>query len=186
MAQYDHELAAVKKEVAHYKQLLGQLQQTAKPVPTRRRASAPAKEQGDGVPDETDPTEAAGVREEHPTNAHAYSDFYAGHLDAEPEDFAWQAQVQTAVEQRLEDLMAAQVLDGVTLTSTDCRTTMCRIALSFDDEVARQRWSGHAAFMIPWAGQSYFHQHETDPNSMILYVAREGTALPLPEALAAP
>jgi hypothetical protein len=185
MAQYDRELATVKKEVAHYKQLVGEPQQTAKTTSTRHRTPAAAKEPEADVHSETDPTEAAGVREEQPTDAHVYNDFYADHLEAEPEDLAWQEQVQTAVEQRLEELMAAQVMDGVTLTSTDCRTTVCQIALSFDDEAARQRWSGHVAFVLPWAGQAYFHEHETDPNSMILYVAREGTALPLPEALAA-
>jgi hypothetical protein len=149
-----------------------------------RRAPARAPEDHDRLA--ADPVVTSGVHTEDPPDAEGYTAFYAEQLDTEPVDDAWQAQVQPAIEERLDALLAEQVLDGVTLTGTECRTTLCRLTLSFADAETRQRWGGHVALAVPWAGQTYFHQDETDPHSMILYVAREGTALPLPAALTTP
>jgi hypothetical protein len=184
MAQYGRDLAALKTALAHAQQ---EVQQPPAPVPpggTRRPASVRALE--DASRRAADPVVTSGVQEEDPPDAEGYTTFYADQLDMEPADEAWQAQVQPAIAERLDALLAEQVRGGVTLTGTACHTTLCRLTLSFADAETRQRWGGHVALAVPWAGQTYFHQDETDPHSMILYVAREGTALPLPEALATP
>lgn len=184
LAQYGRDLAALQQEVAHYRQGVQQPPAPVKSGSTRRHA--PARAPDEHRPRAADPVVTSGVQEEDPPDAEGYTAFYADQLDTEPVDDAWQAQVQPAIAERLETLLAEQILDGVTLTGTECHTTLCRLTLSFADAEARQRWGGHVALAVPWTGQTYFHQDETDPHSMILYVAREGTALPLPDALAAP
>jgi hypothetical protein len=184
MAQYGRDLAALKTVLAHVQQGVQQPPAPAPPGGTRRPAPVRAPE--DASRRAADPVVTSGVQEEDPPDAEGYTTFYADQLDMEPADEAWQAQVQPAIAERLDALLAEQVLDGVTLTGTECHTTLCRLTLRFADAETRQRWGGHVALVVPWTGQTYFHQDETDPHSMILYVAREGTALPLPEALATP
>jgi hypothetical protein len=184
LAQYGRDLAALKTALAHAQQGVQQPPAPAQPGGTRRHAPVRAPEDHDRRT--ADPVVTSGVQEEDPPDAEGYTAFYAEQLDTEPVDDAWQAQVQPAIAERLDALLAEQVLDGVTLTDTTCGTTLCRLTLSFADAETRQRWGGHVALAVPWAGQTYFHQDETDPSSMILYVAREGTALPLPEALTTP
>jgi hypothetical protein len=183
LAQYGRDLAVLQQALAQAQQGSRHAAVPAPPKGTPRCTPARALED-DGR--QAEPVVTSGVQEEDPPDAEGYIAFYADHLDTEPADETWQAQVQPAIAERLDALLAEQILDGVTLTDTACGTTLCRLTLSFADAETRQRWGGHVALAVPWAGQTYFHQDETDPHSMILYVAREGTALPLPEALTTP
>lgn len=166
----DRALRALKKDLIQLRLMLNQLQQ--------RELQETAPAQGEGEADAL-PVEAL----EEPAEDRTYIDFYANQLQAESVDYAWQGQAQAAIEQRIEEGIAARALEGATLVSTECRTTVCKIELQFEDEAVRDRGYGSIPLFLPWDGQAYFHQSETDPNSVILYVAREGEELPMPEFL---
>jgi hypothetical protein len=83
-------------------------------------------------------------------------------------------------EAAVRDFFATQPeAEGSRLLSADCRQSLCRIRLAHDGDDARDRLVAAMGLRAPFtsAGARF---PDPDPNSSVLYLAREGTGLPWP------
>ena len=92
-------------------------------------------------------------------------------FSSETEDHSWSADAAFAIE----DALLNEGLNGGELLSAECRATLCRIDVAFDDVRSRIQMEGFLPLLLPWGGESMISSDETlDPNHVVLYVAREG------------
>lgn len=69
-------------------------------------------------------------------------------------------------------------LEGAHVMSTECRNTVCRVEVEFDDAMTKLKGMQTLSMLMPWPGESYMrHDQTTDGNSVVLYVAREGQSV---------
>jgi hypothetical protein len=66
---------------------------------------------------------------------------------------------------------------GVNVIANDCRSTMCRFQIQFDNTQIRDTAVGDIPTLVPWDSQGFFHADEDDPLNLVLYVSREGAQL---------
>ncbi len=66
---------------------------------------------------------------------------------------------------------------GVNVIANDCRSTMCRFQIQFDNTEIRDTALGDIPTLVPWDSQGFFHADEDDPLNLVLYVSREGAQL---------
>jgi hypothetical protein len=53
-------------------------------------------------------------------------------------------------------------ITGVNLFSTECKTTLCKIELGFDDEAILTRHADIVPSIVPWDGPAFFHPSENN------------------------
>ena len=92
-------------------------------------------------------------------------------LDAQTGEWA-SDQIRAGIESRMGD--------GTRLTGTECRTSMCRIEMQFDDEITRDEMLGQVPDTVPWDSQGFFYADPADPLNLVVFVGREGQTLESP------
>lgn|GEM_PF-3931290 len=81
-------------------------------------------------------------------------------------------------EQDIRSAITERSPQGVNVRSTECRSTVCRVEVEFDDAVAKMEGIPFLPMLIPWSGESYLQTDtDGDADSVVLYVAREGHSL---------
>ena len=86
----------------------------------------------------------------------------------EPVDSGWGAVAELSLRSAFAEP------NGLSLTSAECRSTVCKIQVQFDDAASMNENTPFLPMMIPWAGESFL---QTEATSTTLYVAREGYSL---------
>ena len=67
--------------------------------------------------------------------------------------------------------------DGAHLEDLECRNSMCRVQIHFDDEHARQRFTDDRIGQPPFDHGGFYHS-DAETGAFALYTAREGHTLP--------
>jgi uncharacterized protein YukE len=95
---------------------------------------------------------------------------YVNQFESEAVDPSW---AQWAIAE-IGNSIETHNLAGSTLVSTDCRSTLCRIEVSFDDQVARDASLGSFPLIVPWDSHGFAYIDEQSGGNAVLFVAREG------------
>ena len=122
-----------------------------------------------------------GATVEEPIEDRQFVDHFASYLANEVGSVEDDQESTSKIEQSLEAELESRKITGVSLLSTECKATLCKIELVFDNETTREIYTGLGTSIIPWDGQAFYHQSESEPNTMIYYVAKEGYDLAMPE-----
>jgi len=122
-----------------------------------------------------------GVTVEEPVEDRQFVDHFSSYLANEVSSSEDDPESTSKIEQSFEAELESRRTTGVSLLSSECKATLCKIELVFDDETTRERYTGLGTSIIPWDGQAFYHQSESEPNTMIYYVAKEGYDLAMPE-----
>lgn len=89
-------------------------------------------------------------------------------------DPAWGDDAVLELQTEIED----NVPDGTYILSNDCRNSLCRIELAFDDPVVRARTLSILPMLMPWSGESFLQTDSGDDSgNVVFYVSREGMTL---------
>lgn len=91
--------------------------------------------------------------------------------EAVDQDWAPEAQ------QTVHAMFVDEALAGFTLTSADCRASLCRIEMGLDDGILGPEAFRKLQQNTPWDGAG-FVQITLDPPGAVLYLAREGASIP--------
>ena len=95
-------------------------------------------------------------------------------LRSEPSDVRWARHAEASVASGI----AAGGFEGVTVHEVECRTSLCRLTIDFDDEQIRDGTFSDVLSHIPWDGIRFFRASDGDPRRIVVYAAREGRQLP--------
>lgn len=93
-------------------------------------------------------------------------------VSTEEKDPDWSLQAQSQLEQMLQK----EELKGFSLTSAECKSSMCRLEVRADPNAPAENTLRYLNLSLPWSGQS-FSQIKND-GTTIMYLAREGHQLP--------
>lgn len=95
-------------------------------------------------------------------------------FESESVDLTWGGSAELQIQSAIDEISPK----GVYFKSTECRSTVCRIDVEFDDAKSKLEETSFLPMLIPWSGESYFHTDPaSDGNAVVLYVAREGFSL---------
>lgn len=96
-------------------------------------------------------------------------------LDLEAVDTAWAEDAHVALTEALQN---NERMAGVQLDTVECKSTLCRLSLSFDDQLSLDNGFRTMPSIIPWEGQAFFQVDDVESGEAIVYLAREGHELP--------
>jgi hypothetical protein len=80
-------------------------------------------------------------------------------------------------EANLQQAFQRAAMEGLQLANAQCGTTVCRMDLASDGSVSSQDSLRNVSHIAPWSGQG-FVQIDSASGNIVVYVAREGQALP--------
>ena len=161
----------VAQQLSHLKETINQLTLTKE----NEQVNIP-------LPDAEEEDIITGVTVEDPVEDRQFVDHFASYLTNEVSSSDDDQESTSKIDQSFETELESRKITGVSLLSSECKATLCKIELGFDDEVTRERYSNIGNSIIPWDGQAFYHQSESEPNTMIYYVAKEGFDLAMPES----
>jgi hypothetical protein len=110
---------------------------------------------------------------EHPDPVSAYQARLAARLKAEPPDPGWSSRSAAEVRQRMAQLSVA----GLNLLQVECARTVCSLDFKLDAGASLAALK-KVAIDFPWPTTGFVTTAEDDPTRVVMYVAREGHALP--------
>lgn len=137
--------------------------------------TATARAEDDKGGDGQDQKPAPKSREEWKRDVVAgYSTFHAG----ERVDPSWSGGAARSVA----DTFRKASLEGSSLASTDCRSTMCKLEIEHESPSAQLYFMQHIPADPPFDTAGFYHRVEAEDGSFrtVLYVARDGYPLPAP------
>lgn len=100
-------------------------------------------------------------------------------------DAGWAGNFQAQLEQGLQ----SESFNGTRLSAVTCKRSLCRVTLAHDNVDMQEQFFEHMLELPVMANTQAYYQREDHPDgstSLILYIAREGQALPLPPPDAPP
>jgi hypothetical protein len=136
---------------------------------------APAAPDGDDNGDDRRNGDAAPARPR--IDPATLRDHLTAAFDTQPDDAAWSAPARRMIETKL----AAAVPHGSALRSIECRTTLCRIEMQYDDVAQYQAFLRKLTpDALPWNG-TFFATAAGDPSErparFVAFLSREGQEL---------
>jgi hypothetical protein len=147
-SQVERELARLRAEVAGLKEQVNRPPPPAEPSPPEPEPVAPQ-----------------------PTTAEAAQTHFEHILETEPLDAAW----ARAEEQSIRDFVQAEAGEGAALESVSCRSSMCRLKLSFPSDGGRDTFK--LKLGLPPLSNGGFYKEEGE-TGLAYYAARAGHPLP--------
>lgn len=101
-------------------------------------------------------------------------------LAIEDYDGGWDTNIQAELDQSLK----LDSFDGTRLSGVQCKTTLCRVALAYDNVEAEMQFFENLDHLPIMRNTQAYYQRESNADgsvSLVMYVAREGKLLPLTE-----
>lgn len=151
--------AALAHDVNDLRRQLEQLQATGAPAPDAAPTSEP-----DPYP-ELDGNE----------HAQAVAESVEQHLLEQAVDTEWAAGMQA----RFDELFANERLTGSHVGAVDCRSTLCRLEVSFDDLTGRDALVDAASSLLEPNAQGFAHIEDDEDLEIQVYLSRQDTVLPV-------
>ena len=104
----------------------------------------------------------------------------AGQLASEEYDTGWAGNFQAELDQGLK----AESFAGTRLSDVECKSSLCRVTLAHDNSETEEQFFEHMLELPIMSNTQAYYQREGNDDgssSLILYIAREGRSLPLPQ-----
>ncbi|WP_437607348.1 hypothetical protein WMF20_42030 [Sorangium sp. So ce834] len=143
-------------------------------------AQAADAARGDGQEDAEEAEEAAPrrTREEW---ARDVVDHYTSFHAREADDPAWSSRTEA----EMATVLREAELEGSSLDSVDCQSTVCRLELSHAGQDSQAHFLQHIPQQPPFDTAGFYHRVDTPDGASrtVLYVARAGHELPAPPRL---
>ena len=95
-------------------------------------------------------------------------------MRAEASDLQW----TDAAELSLQSVFQREESTGFHLVQAACRATLCRLELSLDGSVSPEESLRYLVHLMPWQGQAFVRSEDGEDAAVVMYLAREGHALP--------
>ena len=92
----------------------------------------------------------------------------------EETDPEWSSEAELA----LDEAYRSGEMEMVEIVDIDCRTTLCRVELSFDGSGSSEEDFFELVGLIPWGGQRFMRVDTGENAEAVVYLAREGHSLP--------
>ncbi len=96
------------------------------------------------------------------------------YLKTEDRDGQWAGEMR----QRFDGYFLPDRLPGVTLASSDCRATLCKLEVDLTDENAKESFDATMSALIDPEGEAFVHVEGEDDRHIEVYLARGGHTLP--------
>lgn len=96
-------------------------------------------------------------------------------LDSETVDLAWSQEAHGVLTEAIQN---NDRMTGVQLDAVECKSTLCRLSLSFDDQSSLDNGFRTMPSIMPWEGQAFFRVDDMESGEAVVYLAREGYELP--------
>ncbi|MBI3301221.1 MAG: hypothetical protein HYZ72_03970, partial [Deltaproteobacteria bacterium] len=113
-------------------------------------------------------------RERAEAQTRAQMELVEGTMRAEKTDPQWTSAAKLA----LDEVFHSEAMTGMQLVDAECRTTLGRLELALDDSTSPEDSFRKLVHLAPWQGQRFVRIDEG--GSAVVYLAREGYALPQP------
>jgi hypothetical protein len=140
--------------------LQAQVEGLQQQVAARTAATPPATHPAAALPERgDDPAKLVQVR-------------YDAVFEAQPADPAW----APAERRVIADFFSSTTIAGMRLEALECRDSLCRVRLHFDDDLRRREFT--ARLGEPPFHHGAFYRAEPETGQFALFTAREGRALP--------
>src|SRR5262249_46599157 len=81
-------------------------------------------------------------------------------------------------EQTLHAMFQGKESPGFFLVHAECRTSLCRVELALHETMAPEESFRTLLHRMPWSGQRFMQIAEGEAPQVVMYLAREGYALP--------
>lgn len=94
-------------------------------------------------------------------------------FESETIDPAWGSYAEIDIQSTLAERSPA----GLYVSNAQCRNTICRIDVEFDDARSRLEGMQFLPMLVPWSGESFIQIDPNGDRDAVLYAAREGYAL---------
>lgn len=92
----------------------------------------------------------------------------------EETDAEWSKEAELALDQ----VYSKEEMEQVERVDVECRTTLCRIELFFDESAIPEEAFRNLAHLTPWEGEGFMRMDDGDKAQAVVYLAREGHSLP--------
>lgn len=102
----------------------------------------------------------------------------AGVVDEEAVDPKWASTAESELEGRFHSLRTKGI--ALEVLSLKCASTVCRVEITNGGEGPPVSGLRSLTQTIPWDGDGYAHIDPDDPSRVLMYVSRDGMALPRP------
>ncbi len=172
------QMLANKTQISQLEQQLIQIKKTLNQLALAQGSSQDDISQAGTLEEEI----ITGVAVEEPVEDRQFIDHFASFLANEVSSLDDDQESTSKIEQSFETELESRRIIGVNMLSSECKATLCKVELEFDDEATREKYSDMGMSIVPWDGQAFYHQSESEPNTMIYYVAKEGFELAMPES----
>lgn len=103
-----------------------------------------------------------------------------GRMAGEDYDTVWASNFQSDLQRGL----MAESFTGTRLLGVQCKSSLCRVALDHDDPDTEAQFFEHILELPVMANTQAYYQRENNADgstSLVMYIAREGQSLPLPQ-----
>lgn len=105
---------------------------------------------------------------------HNELDYLDRTIQSEPIDPSWTDSAVTMVQ----DSWLHDPELGFTVQNVECRSSLCRFEMGFEGSVSQDSFNDFAE-RLPWIGEVFFHLDDTQSGNAVVYLAREGHAMPV-------
>jgi hypothetical protein len=170
------QILANKTQISQLKQQLKRLKKTLQLTIAQRNAQEYSFQ-----PKEVEQNVIISIMEEEFVEGRQFADHTANYMASEVNNYEDDQESSSRIEQNFEAELESGEITGVSLFSSECKETLCKIELGFDNEATLERYADIVISIVPWDGPAFFHPGKSEINTLIYYVAKEGFELPMPE-----
>lgn len=171
-----NELVAMKRELkslrSELSEVKGQGRSATEPKQPKRDKSA--KSEGESV----DPPELAPSMIPNKAAERRYQVQLEDVVEDESIDASWASSAETQLQTRFSQLKAKGI--DVKIRSLKCASTLCKIEIADEAGAAAAGGIRQLSQALPWNGDGYAHVDPDEPSRVLMYVSRDGRALPRP------
>lgn len=140
-----------------------------------RRQLAQIHESGAPSPQVTTPVVADEPEIDGNEHAREVADGFEQSLGEQPVDVEWAEGMQA----RFDQFFATEQVAGSHVGAVDCRSTLCRIEVSFDDQGGRDALIGEVSGLLEPNAQGFAHIEDDEDLEIQVYLSRQDTMLPV-------
>lgn len=99
-------------------------------------------------------------------------------VEEESVDASWASSAENQLQTRFAQLKAEGI--NVKIRSLKCASTLCKVEIADEAGSATAGGIRQLSQAMPWNGDGYAHVDPEDPSRVLMYVSRDGRALPRP------
>lgn len=155
------QMLANKTQISQLKQQLKQLKKTLNQLTITQRNAQEYSFQ----PKEVEENVITSITEEAFVEGRQFADHIANYMASEVNNCEDDQESSSKIEQNFEAELESGEITGISLFSSECKATLCKIELGFDNEATLERYADIVISIVPWDGPAFFHPGESEINT---------------------